>query len=290
MGMRKNIETFQISACLVCGNTNFYKLFTKKGREFWRCVDCGLEKQYPLPRKEDLELYYNNSYIDGMYKIFTDAREMKILTAEQRFKEIRHYYTSGRWLDIGCSDGVFVEFALQKGLDAEGIDMAQAAIESARNRGLPVFCTTIDDFRPVTEYAFITAFDVLEHVLNPLVFLKAAYDLLISGGIIAISLPNQASFYNKLMGRNWFFYIPEEHLHFFNPRTVKKLFIRAGFEIIEIKKSHKPLTFNYSLTQFKEYNPTIFTLLSRLSQFIPGKFANMVLPIYIGEMMIIAKK
>jgi 2-polyprenyl-3-methyl-5-hydroxy-6-metoxy-1,4-benzoquinol methylase len=287
--MSASSNVARISPCPVCQNIFFRKIFTKKGKDFWKCTNCGLEKIYPLPSLEDLKDYYDESYTEGMYKIFTDARKMKQMTAKERLKQISSYCPQGRWLDVGCSDGGFVEQARLAGILAEGIDLSKVAIQEAGKRNLPVYYSAIEDFKPEYEYNTITAFDVLEHVIDPTSFMKSLHRLLLPGGKIALSVPDQGSLICKLMGKAWYFYIPEEHLHYFNISNITKLLNKMGFVVERCARAYKPLTYSYSLTQFKEYNPSIYTILSVISKFIPEKIQNFAIPLYIGEMMVIAR-
>jgi 2-polyprenyl-3-methyl-5-hydroxy-6-metoxy-1,4-benzoquinol methylase len=265
-------------------------LFRKGGRDFWRCRGCGLEKQHPLPSAEELETYYEQSYVSGMYQLFTEADGMKRLTAAQRLGEMLALARSGRWLDVGCSNGVFVDVSRQRGYDAQGIELSSTAVQAARQRGLPVECATVEDFAPPTRFDTITAFDVLEHVLDPMLFLRSVHRLLVPGGVLALTVPNLASMSRLLMRRRWYFYIPEEHLFYFNPSCIEKLLARAGFATIRRSRTYKPLTWGYSLSQLEVYNPILHDLLALLSRCIPRNLADRALPLYIGEMMVIARK
>ena len=278
------------SQCCVCGNEAFRKLFTKKGRDFWRCTRCGMEKQHPLPTLADLKHYYDSSYKDGMYKTFVDAAGMKKLTAEHRLNEILPFCRQGRWLDVGCSNGSLVHAACNRGIDAEGIDISQVAIETGCKENLKLYCSTLEDFAGAASYDTITMFDVLEHVLDPVRCLEAARDLLRPEGRLVLSVPNQASIFRRAMGRRWYFYIPEEHLHFFNPTNIRQLLMRLGLPVERIARTYKPLTFRYSMTQFEEYNPLIYRLLLPVTRVIPERWLEKTIPLYIGEMLVISKR
>lgn len=280
----------EISPCPVCQNRHFKRLFNKKGRDFWQCACCGLQKLYPLPTLEELGRYYDESYTNGLYRTFIEARRMKQATAQQRLTEILPYCPPGHWLDVGCSDGMFISVARQNGLNAEGIDLSEIAIEEASKLDLPVFRSTIEEYDPGYRFNTITAFDVLEHVLSPAAFLQSVYRLLAPKGRVALSVPNQASLICQIMGKYWYFYIPEEHLHYFNPRTITQLFLRVGFKVERCVRTYKPLTFSYSLTQFREYNPLIYTLLNMVSAITPKSLHDKIIPLHIGEMMVIGER
>jgi SAM-dependent methyltransferase len=283
-------RTLSVPPCPACTGTSFRKLFTRKGRDFWRCRGCGLERLQPLPTLEELAAYYDGSYQQGMYKAFVDAGDMKVRTARWRLAAVRRHLRPGRWLDVGCANGVFVGEALRHGNRTEGIDLSAVAVDEGRARGLPLARATIAEWSPPHRYDAITAFDVLEHVLDPVGFLERARELLEPGGSIAISVPNLASWSRRLMGRRWYFYIPEEHLHYFRPRTLDRLLGRCGFTTRWRGPAWKPLTFDYSLRQFQEYNPLIHRVLDLVRRLLPRRAREMAVPLPIGEMLVIACK
>ena len=215
---------------------------------------------------------------------------MKRATAARRFQAVAPHLAPGRLLDVGCSDGRFLEEARRRGIDAEGIDISATAVESARERGLPASRARIDDHAPGYRYACITAFDVLEHVRDPRGFLRSIDRLLAPAGMFALATPDTSSVFRRLMGRRWYFYIPEEHLHLFSPRSVRVLLSSENFEIVQRQRTTKPLTFAYSLTQLAEYNPGIYRVLRSASPLIPRNLQELSIPLYIGEMMVIGRR
>ncbi len=278
------------ACCPVCGGRRFRKLFVKQGHDFVRCRDCALERIEPLPAEASQRAYYDRSYDRAAYKEFAAAGEMKRLTARRRLKRILPYCRGGRWLDVGCSNGIFVEVAAEHGAEAEGIDFSQVAVRLARQNGLPVSCCTIEDYRPTHRFDTLTGFDVLEHVVDPPSFLAAAGRLLVPGGTLALSLPNVRSFSRMLMRHRWYFYNAEEHLHYFSPSTIRRLLTHSGFEVLRCRPVCKPLTFDYSLIQLADHNPTIAAILGGLGKILPRRVRQMTLPVPIGEMTVIAKR
>lgn len=278
-----------ISPCPACGETRFAFRFTKKGRDFWRCTRCGLEKQHPLPSLAELKAYYDAAYADGMYKTFTDADEMKRMTAARRYREIAPRAIAGHWLDVGCANGVFMAHAAAQGHEVSGIDLSDVAVAQAREKGLDATCTTIADYAPGRTFDTITGFDVLEHVLDPGGFLDDARRLIAPDGRLFLTVPDTASIIRKVMGSRWYFYIPEEHLHYYDPSTIRLILARHGFEAIRVSRTFKPISYAYALTQFREYNPLIFKLLNAAGALLPRALKERPVPLYIGEMMVTAR-
>ena len=278
-------------SCPLCGPVELKPLFEKKARRFWSCSKCGLEKQHPLPTLAELAAYYDGQFSTGMYQTFTSAEEMKTMTARQRLKEILPTIPpTGRWLDVGCANGVFVREAAALGANAEGVELSSVAVSQATAAGLPVVCGGLEDVSAEPAFDCITAFDVLEHVLDPLEFLQGIAKRLKPGGHAALTMPDKSSIYAKVMGSRWWFYIPEEHLHYFDPEIIRQLMHKVGLEPVAVGRTFKPLTYDYGLTQFIEFNPLIYRVMKLASSFIPRRLRQWIVPLYIGEMKAIARK
>ncbi len=224
-----------------------------------------------------------------MYKTFVDADTMKRMTADARLGQIRSLAKPGRWLDVGCANGVFVQSAANAGMAAEGIELSQEAVALARQRGIRATCATIEGFGDAGSFDTLTAFDVIEHVIDQPRFLAEARRLLQPDGTLVLTLPDHGSLIRRLMGPRWYFYIPEEHLHYFNRDNMAKLLARCGFDPISIKGTFKPLSFAYALTQFQEYNPRIYRVLNAASALVPKALQVRPIPLYIGEMLVVAR-
>ncbi|MBX3290080.1 MAG: class I SAM-dependent methyltransferase [Acidobacteria bacterium] len=279
-----------IGECPVCQNTKFKKLFSKNQKDFWKCISCGLQKQHPLPTESILREYYELSYRSGMYETFSSEGDLKEMTAKQRLKEIcRRIRPSGKWLDVGASTGVFVKTLLEGSINAEGIEISETAVSLAKENGLPVKAGTLETHLTDEKYDAITAFDLIEHLIDPITFLKTAHSKLKPDGYLIMTMPNLNSLSRYIMRSRWYFYIPEEHLHYFNPFIIRKLLERNNFNVLFVGTTYKPMTYNYAQTQFVEYNPMVYRFLNVASKLVPGFLRQQIIPLPIGEMMVVAQ-
>lgn len=277
--------------CFVCGGADHRPLFEKKGRKFWACRDCGLQKQHPLPTPAELSAYYEQSYGTGMYQEFAAAATLKDLTADRRLFELKGWVPfEGRWLDVGASTGNFTKAATERGIEAEGVELSDTAVAAARERGVMMHGGDLADLPIDAPYNCITAFDLIEHVLDPPSLISEASRRLVAGGYLVMTLPDLGAVQRRVMGSRWYFYIPEEHLHYFSRRVMWRFLEQAGFEIVRIGATYKPMTFDYAQTQFKEFNPAIYSLLRLVGAITPGALRRYPMPLPIGEMMVVAKK
>ena len=149
------------------------------------CENCGLLYFYPLI-----------SASDGLYSKL-QSFGWYYLKYKWEFREaLRDLHPAGRLLEIGCGSGEFIRMAAREGFKAEGIELNREAVKAAESNGLPV--ANIDLLQLASEkpseYDAVCAFQVLEHVPDPVGFLSACVRLLKVGGTLAFSVPNEDSF------------------------------------------------------------------------------------------------
>ena len=214
---------------------------------------------------------------------------MRRLIARHRLDVIANFAREGRWLDVGASSGDFVEIA-SPDHDIEGLELSERAVAEARSRGLRMHCASVEEFEPEAPYAMITAFDVLEHLRDPRVFLRRLRSWLRDDGRLVLTLPDVSSFYARwLMRRHWFFYLPNEHLYYYDPRTVRRLLEEEQFRVVEVRAAHKMLTPRYAAANLRNFNAGLGGIASALVAVLPEALAARAIPMYVGEMMVFAE-
>ena len=96
-----------------------------------------------------------------------------------------------RLLDVGCGDGAFLQMCAKRGALAEGLEMNPAAIAHARKAGLEVSDSSVEALVAKRRtFDVVCAFQVLEHVEAPAIFLASLVELLKPGGRLIIGVPN----------------------------------------------------------------------------------------------------
>ena len=65
----------------------------------------------------------------------------RVIDSIERYKD----YFKGRVLDIGCGDGVGVEYLKNKGFETHGVDLNEIKIKVAKEKGLDVFVGRMEE-------------------------------------------------------------------------------------------------------------------------------------------------
>jgi SAM-dependent methyltransferase len=102
-------------------------------------------------------------------------------------------------LDVGCGEGVVCEQIEKKfHVEVSGCDLNEKALEQAPSRRLPYYFYNIhekkEDFHE--KYQSIILFDVLEHIEDPIAFLKSVLFHQKEDGFLFVNVPVMQQFYS----------------------------------------------------------------------------------------------
>jgi 2-polyprenyl-6-hydroxyphenyl methylase/3-demethylubiquinone-9 3-methyltransferase len=147
-------------------------------------------------------------------------------------------------LDVGCGAGLLAEPLARLGANVTGIDASPEVIAVAREHaaaiGLEIDYRVGDVQTLEREFDLVTAMEVIEHVANPQLFVKALAKRLARDGLLVMSTPNATSWSRVMMitlgerlGR-----IPRgthDFDKFIGPERMKALLADAGLKCLDIE-------------------------------------------------------
>ena len=144
---------------------------------------------------------------------------------------VRSLPAGERLLDVGCGNGQFVAEAAAAGWHASGIDLDDAAVEAGRRAGLDLRRESVQERAAREPGAFdaVTLSHVVEHVADPVAFLRAVRDLLRAGGHVWVATPNLAAAAHRTFGGDWVHLDPPRHLVLFEHDGLERALRAAGF-------------------------------------------------------------
>ena len=222
-----------------------------------RCSNpkCELVWLVPKPKKEEIKNFYVNYYTHGIgkkravtfnnliekyiYKLLKVLYSLlrKVLFINFERKNLDYMYLKrkqGKVLEIGCGNGERL-FKLRKiGWDVEGTEIDEKAIKVALEKyGVEAYLGDIRDLKLEKEYYdAIIMNHVIEHIYEPIDFLKRCKELLKEGGKLIITTPNFESYSHKKFGIYWRGLEPPRHLYLYNCNSLKSVLSLAGFHKI----------------------------------------------------------
>jgi SAM-dependent methyltransferase len=171
-------------------------------RAFYHCLLCDVRFQYPSLTPEEEVKFYNSEFESFMTSRSGDGggwqgAESHIhsneSTKKRRMKYLSpHIIPEANILEIGCSSGFMLFPFYENGHDCIGIEPSGFFSAYVKNRGIEVFNSLeqLSIERPGKKFDIITHFFVLEHISQPLEFLRNQIELLNKGGKIIFEIPN----------------------------------------------------------------------------------------------------
>lgn len=283
--------------CYLC--TSRLTLFiVKNGYRIYRCPRCGLlQTELGKPYWQFLKEFYTSGYFQGdiakgAYKDYQEDKPFIARNMHTFFSRLLRVKQKGKLLDVGCAYGYGVELALKRGFDAYGFDPSPDAIaKSTPEVKHRIREGSITDVTyPEKTFDAITLFDVFEHLSDPIADLKKLATFLKDDGVVMIATGDTGSLAAKILKRRWTFYIPPQHLFFFNRETITETLKRAGLVPVTFFRIGKWLSLSYVLHLAQTTGESrVAALLTRLTHI----FHLGPLPLYLpmgDNMVVIARK
>ena len=227
--VNKNHGFKKIYKCPLCSfnKTNFY--INHYNINFVRCLRCDLTYSEKHPKNFN-DFYDNEPSFSFHASKFDKIRKYRIKRfAVERIKILKKYKKKGSLLDFGCGTGWFLEEA-KKHYDVMGVEYSDIIRDWLKEK---FNISTSKDGKDIKKkFDIITAFDVIEHVPNPLNFLKDLKKKLKKNGIIFIYTPNIDSLgFAYLKEKNNL--LNPHHLCYFNNKSFEFMCAKANMKVIE---------------------------------------------------------
>jgi len=209
--------------CNICQSENIYI----------NCKECGIIYNENIPDDNKLNSFYKKEYRDNIAgevldNGYYDSRKFVNIS---RWKYMRNIIGNDihlkRSLDIGCSEGSFLEVMRENGFASYGVEPNEKYSHFKHNENIDNI--DFDRFNTSINFGLITIFHTLEHLNDPIKTLNKINNLLIDGGYIVIEVPNTECKYCKSSD------IMPEHIYYFNKKNITKMLELCNFKIIDIR-------------------------------------------------------
>lgn len=190
----------------------------------WECQECWVQFVDNSEHEVDLARFYEQFYsadgpvgercAEGLVSNWRWRRQVRIVRA------LLPPRVNRRVLDVGCNSGQFLA-SLPVDIERHGVEASQHAAELAQRKGILVHHGLFKEgLYPESFFDAVTAFAIIEHLVDPAAFLREVRRLLRHGGLLAIMTGDPSSYRARLTGLKWPLYIPPAHQFFFPARCL----------------------------------------------------------------------
>jgi 2-polyprenyl-3-methyl-5-hydroxy-6-metoxy-1,4-benzoquinol methylase len=229
--MKPDIELEEI-ACPLCDASTGFPIHREGSFQMVKCPCCRFIYLNPRPTNEALHEFYQQYLPEGETSIESWHKMM-----EPVFKRAAHllqrFQAKGRLMDVGTGFGFFLSEMKKRGWEVTGVEISQRGLNYARDRlAVNVNPGPLEKAGlPEGHFDAVTAFYVIEHLPDPIIFLKECHRILKPGGLLLIRYPHTTPIKNLLRLfdiENQLYDLPA-HLSDFSPQTLQRLLERVGF-------------------------------------------------------------
>jgi len=225
--------------CEICGADNWrvaHEGFIRDGAYpnqmlgvVYECQGCGVQ------RLDESLCIPEQDYLTDAYRMKVDgaaSREEYIAKhdAEQRYHlgachELGVDFRGKSVLDVGCGAGLFLDHVAGIAKSTKGIEPNETLSRDAKH---VIYSDLTSDMTLINRHDVVVSFNVIEHVTNPVEFLKQIKDVTMEGGDIIICTPNPDTALMEWLPeyRSWFY--RNQHRWYFDVSSLEAAAMKAG--------------------------------------------------------------
>ena len=200
------------------------------------CRGCGMIFTNPQPTNKTLESFYEsdlNYQIDNessRYFRYEQLGFIRNLTSE----DVRSVF------DIGASNGMFLDIAKKEGYVVAGVEPSPESVREAKERfGIRISEDFFDkDFVDscTDRYDVVTIRHVLEHIQNPVSFLKLAKRITAPHKYIFIEVPDAS----RPFACNIADFFSNQHIMHYTEGSLRNIASQLRLPVVSIEKLEEP--------------------------------------------------
>lgn len=243
----------------------------------WKCPDTGLEFcDPPLPGNTTFYEWVSSfpSYYPGHRWEYAEVSRL--------VRGDRAFGSDSKLLDVGCGKGDFLrELDFLPAGRKYALDLNEPAIRACRDQGLNAYCGTVDAaiedrFMSTGEFQVVTSFHCLEHVGEPVAFVRELLRATADGGKLFLSTPYSPMSFES----NWFDVMnhPPHHMTRWNLAAYRRLAEIVGARFRFFVPKSRPLKQAVQMFRLQVYGANVEVpfaklvrdILFRFPQFLSG--------------------
>lgn len=239
-----DIPRFNIP-CVACGAERLKREFEKNSFAYSSCQDCGTLFQSPRPPIAAFEAFYRDSvssryWAEEFFPAVAEARREKIFRPRvERLSSLCHTKNISveRLIDVGAGYGIFLDEwrKVKPSTQLLAVEPSKSLAAECRSKGFDVVEDIAENVSDHNNHAdLVVCFEVLEHVYDPLSFVKTLSNLVKPGGYIFVSTLCVDGFDIQMLWDKSNSIFPPHHINFLSVAGFERLFARAGLVEVDV--------------------------------------------------------
>jgi len=231
--MRDNFPT-----CPICSGQSKPD-FQAAEHKMYRCQSCGDVIVHPMPSEEYLANFYakfHRAAQEGGWYDDVESRAQADFPAKAMLVFRLTGGKPGRLLDVGCGKGFFVKCCVDRGIDAQGIDLSQSGVSYAIGTlKVKATCGQLANAREqLGLFDAVTFWATIEHVPDPRAMLRDIFLCLKPGEYVFVDTGTGDDWLEHILPGRTQWYDPPQHLHVLSKKALRHSLESVGFQVIQV--------------------------------------------------------
>jgi SAM-dependent methyltransferase len=232
MEMKPDIALDEVN-CPLCSAPRGNPIHREGSFQMVRCPSCQFIYLNPRPTGEALLRFYQH-YLPEEESLIGSWHRMMKPVFKRAARLLQKYAFRGRLLDVGTGFGFFLSGMKDRGWEVTGVEISRKAMEFAKEiLGINLQHGPLERVGfPENHFDAVTAFYVIEHLPDPMSFLKECHRILKPKGLLLLRYPHTTPIKNLLylFGIENRLYDLPAHLSDFSPQTIQKCLQEVEFD------------------------------------------------------------
>ncbi len=229
----KTKDYFEYRVCPVCEDKKYADLFSADDGTYVKCMSCSMIYLNPVLNDFQLERYYTTNHPEQA-RSHPSEKDYYDRIYSMGLKSCMSIMNISSLLDVGCSDGAFLDLAHQSGIQTYGVEYNESEIELARSKSHSIWKGSVAAIPKNLSVDLITLWDVFEHIKDGFGFLTSLRTFLNPNGLFFLQIPNSSSLAARIMRDKCNMFDGMEHTNLYDPRTIRLLAERLNYEVISV--------------------------------------------------------
>jgi len=257
----KHHKDFTYRNCPVCDSRSYVNVDTFHNMYgIDRCNTCGSSFVNPAPSMDALADYYENCLCNRQLSkiikqrydsndFINDERVQLILNVVEEIVKNNNSDKRIKILEVGCNNGAFLS-KLRQAIENKysgdmfelyGVDIDSVAVKNSVDEKLNLFHGFAEEISKDHKdtYDIILHFELIEHLIDPRLFVASIHDMLIGKGKMIFTTPNILGLDNQALDYNNMRYLahaifPPMHINAFSTKNMSHFLISSKFSIEDI--------------------------------------------------------
>lgn len=219
-----NLKNMPIAAQHFLKKKDTYKKDKSINLKILQCKNCGLVQLNIKP------VNYYKSVITAA-SISGDAKKEKLRQLSSLKKKFN--LRNKKIIEFGCGTGAVLDLIKSLKMKAFGLEFSLKSVNQGKRKKRNIIKGYLENMSSIKGAPFdgFVCYNFLEHIPKLNLFIKKIYKNLTENGVGIITVPNL----DYLIKTKSFYEFVPDHLSYFTMKTIKSLFIKHNFKIIEIK-------------------------------------------------------